>query len=512
MPEIIPRPAQSAANGWATSASVNQLGKYRITGRLGQGGMGVVYEAEDTVLQRQVAIKVLPTTVSANAVALRRFLLEAEAAGRLSHPNVVATYDVDQSGGAYYIAMELIRGGSAQDLLKVRGRLPWTEATRIIAEACRGLTAAHAAGLIHRDIKPANIMCSAQGAVKLADFGLVKQADQDTTSLTNAGRVIGTPSYMSPEQCNARPLDFRCDIYALGATYYALLVGRPPFVGNGPLDVMFAHCHHAIPDPRECDPAIPDACAALVRRAMAKDPAKRFASAAEMLAALEALDPAAARRPAGWLRVRPAWLQSRRYQLAAALLLALLLGTGLTCSLGSGQRSPVASSKAPVAQPADRPQVLFILAQKSNVNGDYEPVRRILENSGIKVVVATPGGIPAAMRTGPDVPADLALEKADGSRYQAIIFGGGSVPEFGNQGAFRDGARKLIDQALQSQKYVSGICTGTDVLAEAGVLQGKQRASGRIQALTDGLLITGFNSGSAKPFAEELVKALHAGK
>jgi putative intracellular protease/amidase len=490
----------------------NQLGKYRITGRLGQGGMGAVYEAEDTLQQRTVAVKVLPTVVSTNPLALRRFLLEAKAAGRLSHPNVVAMYEVDHCAGAYYIAMELVRGGSAQDLLKARGRLPWPEATQIVADACRGLAAAHAAGMIHRDIKPANIMCSTAGAVKLADFGLVKQTDQDTTSLTNAGRVIGTPSYMSPEQCNTRPIEFRCDIYALGATYYALLTGRPPFVGSGPLDVMFAHCHHPIPDPRDCDPTIPEACAAIIRRALAKDPAGRFASAAQMRAALEALDPTTTRPstdlPRAWSGT--GWGARRRFHIAALLMLVLLLGTGLTCYLGTGPGSTKELAKAPAPR---SPHVVFILAQKDNVNADYEPVRKILESKGIKVSIATPGRVPAAMRTGPDVRADLALQDVNGSNYDAIVFGGGgSVPEFGDRGRFRDNARNVIGQALDSKKYVSGICTGTQVLAEAGVLQGKQRASGSTQARTDGLIITGLNFGSAKAFADELVKALLPGK
>lgn len=266
----------------------SRLGKYLLTERLGQGGMGVVYEALDTVLQRKVAIKLLAGSMASHPQALQRFLLEARSAASLNHPNVVTIHEVDECAGVTYIVMELIRGGSAEESLRIRGSFAWPEATRMIADACRGLTAAHAAGLIHRDIKPANIMCSSDGTVKLADFGLVKPTDR-SADLTASGVIAGTPSYMSPEQCRSQRLDERSDLYSLGATYYALLIGQPPFQENSAIDIMLAHCSKPAPDPRGLNDDIPEACAALVRRALAKDAHERFASAAEMLGALEAV-------------------------------------------------------------------------------------------------------------------------------------------------------------------------------------------------------------------------------
>lgn len=264
-----------------------QLGKYRITARLGQGGMGIVYAAVDTLLLRTVALKVLPDSLSDDPDALRRFLQEAQAAARLNHPHVVSIYEVDRVDDTQFIAMELIRGGSVQEFLREGRRFGWREATQIATDVCRGLAAAHAAGLIHRDIKPANVMRSSDGLVKVADFGLAKLVDQQGLSHSLA-KVVGTPDYMSPEQCRCDDLDQRSDVYAVGATYYAMLTGRPPFPAETPVQVMFAHCSRAAPDPRDIEPTIPESCAAIVRRAMAKERSERFASATETAAALEA--------------------------------------------------------------------------------------------------------------------------------------------------------------------------------------------------------------------------------
>ena len=265
------------------------LGKYVVVRELGRGGMGVVYEAEDPLIKRRVAVKLLAESVSDDPAALQRFLLEARSAGRFFHPNTVAVLDVGRHGSAYYLAMELVDGGSASDFLKARGPMNWPEATRVIADVCRGLDAAHRAGLVHRDIKPANIMRAADGTVKLADFGLAKAAEATGESLTGAGQFVGTPEYMSPEQCHAEPTDARSDIYSLGATYFALMAGRSPYAGRTVLQLMMAHVDHPTPDPRDARPEIPAPCVDIVRRAMEKSPADRYPSAAAMLADLEAV-------------------------------------------------------------------------------------------------------------------------------------------------------------------------------------------------------------------------------
>jgi urea transport system substrate-binding protein len=188
------------------------------------------------------------------------------------------------------MVMERAEAGSMADILEARGALDSAEATRIVADVCRALSAAHGAGLVHRDIKPANILMTADHTVKLGDFGLVRCMTQGGGSVTHVGQVVGSPSFMSPEQCQSEPVDARADIYALGATYYALLTGRGPYAESTTMPmVMFAHCYRPVPDPREVLPGIPEACAAIVRRAMAKDPSCRYQSAEELLADLEAV-------------------------------------------------------------------------------------------------------------------------------------------------------------------------------------------------------------------------------
>jgi serine/threonine protein kinase/WD40 repeat protein len=271
-----------------------RLGKYRLLRRLGKGGTGVVYEAEDPVLRRRVALKLLPLDLAGNPESLHRFLREGQTAARLRHPNVVAVHDVDQRDGIWFIVMELVPGGSAQDYLTSHGPFAWMHATALLADACRGLAAAHSQGLIHRDIKPGNLLMTGGEnpglpAAKLTDFGLVKQTHHTGTVLTTLGTIVGTPQYMSPEQCRGEKVDERSDLYALGATYFALLTARPPFGGTDLAQILAAQCNLEVPDPRTLEPELPLACVTIVRRAMAKQRDLRFATAADMLAALEAL-------------------------------------------------------------------------------------------------------------------------------------------------------------------------------------------------------------------------------
>lgn len=260
------------------------FGKYRIVGKLGEGGMGVVYEAEDESLKRHVALKIVAAREPRE---VKRFVAEAQAAARLNHPNVVTVYEVSQFDGQHFLAMELVRGMSASEYLRTRGPMEWKVATRVLVAACRGLAAAHQAGLIHRDLKPGNILLAKKGEIKIADFGLAKWLGETERSMTAKGTVLGTPEYMSPEQCSSDLVTPQSDLYSLGASYFALLTGRPPFVCEQPVQTMFAHCSQPPPDPREFVPEIPAACAEIVRRAMAKQPHERFASATEMQTALE---------------------------------------------------------------------------------------------------------------------------------------------------------------------------------------------------------------------------------
>ncbi|QDV49748.1 ABC transporter substrate-binding protein [Gimesia fumaroli] len=268
-----------------------QLGKYQITGLLGQGGMGVVYQAHDSTIERDVAIKLLPAELASDKKMLDRFLAEAKAAGRLTHPHVVSIHEISQEGDVYFIVMELMTGGSADDHLESIGPYSPLEATRIIADACEGLMVAHTSGLVHRDIKPGNLLQSKHGTIKVADFGLAKRVIQQSQQLTQDGQLIGTPYFMSPEQCESKTVDNRSDIYSLGATYYTLLTGDHPYEDAGSIvQIMYAHCHADVLDPRDVDSKIPDKCAAIIQKAMAKKPDDRYQTAEEMLTDLKAVE------------------------------------------------------------------------------------------------------------------------------------------------------------------------------------------------------------------------------
>jgi urea transport system substrate-binding protein len=268
----------------------SRIGRYQIIGTLGAGGMGIVYQAHDSVIDRDVAVKVLSQDMAANATALRRFVAEARAAGKLSHANAVAIYEVGQDGETHYLVMEFVPGGSVASRLQCSGAFSVLEATRITADACKGLAAAHEVGMIHRDIKPANLLFARDGTVKVADFGLAKPALSETRQITQAGQIVGSPYFMSPEQCESSDVDYRSDIYSMGATYYSLLTGVNPYEGAGStVQVMYAHCHADLPDPRKVTQAVPDACAEIIARAMAKRREDRYLSAQEMLADLNAV-------------------------------------------------------------------------------------------------------------------------------------------------------------------------------------------------------------------------------
>ncbi len=282
-------PAGSGSESSTGSESGRMLGKYRLLRRIGRGGMGEVYEAEDTVLERRVAVKLLPISVAGEPRRLERFVREARAAARLNHPHVVTVYDVGQEAGTAFLVLELVQGETLQGRLEAGGGIPWLEATRVIADVSRGLAAAHAAGIIHRDIKPSNILRTPDGIAKLGDFGLAKALDAEGASLTGSGFLLGTPHYMSPEQCRAEPTDERSDVYSLGATYHALLTGRPPFAGTTAMQILFAHCSNPPPDARDAVPDVPDRCVRIVQRAMAKEARDRFASVPELLAEVESV-------------------------------------------------------------------------------------------------------------------------------------------------------------------------------------------------------------------------------
>ena len=266
------------------------IGKYRVRRLLGKGAMGAVYLAYDPIIEREVAIKVLHPRLNRNPNALQRFLGEARAAGRLNHPNAIAIYEVADDEGVYFIVMELAVGGSVRELLQSHATPPFHEACRITVEAARGLEAAHRLGLIHRDIKPENLMLSAGGAVKLVDFGLARLVNRSTElALTQTGQLLGTPLYMSPEQIRGGKLDARTDIYSLGVTFFQLLTGVTPFMGDSVAQLVYAHLEADRPDPARLRSDLPSLCSTIVAKAMSIQPEDRYASVTEMIQDIELL-------------------------------------------------------------------------------------------------------------------------------------------------------------------------------------------------------------------------------
>ena len=265
-----------------------EFGPYRIVKRLGAGGMGLVFLAEDGLLGRNVAVKIIPREKLSDQTRDDIFLREARSLGRLNHPNIVTVHAANIARGVPILVLEWMEGGSVQDRLEREGALPWRDAARIIREACLGIAVAHGQNLIHRDLKPSNLLLTRDGRVKVGDFGLAKILELSTSQLSMKGQPIGTPHFMSPEQCRAESLDPRSDIYALGATFYTLLVGATPYSSEQVMAILFAHCSNPIPDPA-AKAKMPALARSIVMRAMAKKPAERYESAVDMLRDLDAL-------------------------------------------------------------------------------------------------------------------------------------------------------------------------------------------------------------------------------
>lgn len=259
--------------------------RYELQGEIGRGGMAVVYRGVDRTLDRPVAIKVIRQDLAQEPTFLERFRREASAAAGLSHQNIVSIYDAHLSEPPYYIVSEYVSGGSLHDRLTVEGALPVEEAVRLASGVCEALSHAHAHGLIHRDVKPQNILLTGPGAPKLADFGIAHALA--TPRLTQTGLALGTAHYASPEQAKGEPLDLRSDLYSLGAVLFEMLTGQVPFDAETPVAVGVKHLTEPLPSLRALRPEIPAAVEAVVRKAMAKDPAARYQSAAEMKAALD---------------------------------------------------------------------------------------------------------------------------------------------------------------------------------------------------------------------------------
>jgi serine/threonine protein kinase len=269
---------------------IGRLGPYRILKILGAGGMGVVFQGHDPVLKRAVAIKAMLPTVAANASNRERFLREAQTAAALENDHIVPIYQVGEDRGIPYLVMRLLQGETLEDRLRRQRPLPMPETLRIVRETAEGLAAAHAHGLIHRDVKPANIWLEApRGRVLILDFGLAR-ATQDDSGLTQAGVVIGTPAFMSPEQSRGKAVDHRGDLFSLGCVLYQMCTGRLPFHGTDTISRLLALSVDEPPPVRELNAEVPESLADLTAQLLVKNPLHRFPSASGVVEAVEVIE------------------------------------------------------------------------------------------------------------------------------------------------------------------------------------------------------------------------------
>lgn len=284
-------PFVSSEFGTSLSLSVPglpfEIGDYLLLEVIGRGGMGVVYRAKQISLNRIVAIKMIQENRPASDENRKRFFAEAEATARLEHPGIVSVFEVSQFEGHPFFSMQFVRGETLAERLRL-GPLPQRTAARIMVAVCRAIDFAHSQGILHRDIKPSNVMIDAQDQVRVTDFGLAKFSNS-SDNLTRSGAVIGTPSYMSPEQATGRSalLGPRSDIYSLGTVLYHLLTGRPPFVADSPMALALQVLEHDPPPPRLLEPSIDRDLEMIVQHSIQKPPDLRYATAGEMADDLE---------------------------------------------------------------------------------------------------------------------------------------------------------------------------------------------------------------------------------
>jgi HEAT repeat protein len=260
-------------------------GRYEVDMVIGEGGMGLVYKARDRVLDEVVALKVLRPGFAVNAEADRRFRSEIKLARKVSHRNVCRIHEYGEDGGLRYLSMEFVDGSDLKQSVRGKGGLSLRESCELAIQIAKGLQAIHDVGVIHRDLKTANIMIDGKGVVRLMDFGIAKQREQQGDGMTAAGEIVGTPEYMSPEQARNQKLDFRSDMYSLGIVLFEILTGKLPFKGETPLDTLVMH----VKEPPPLEGNVPEPMLPVLRRALAKKAADRYASARGLVADLRAI-------------------------------------------------------------------------------------------------------------------------------------------------------------------------------------------------------------------------------
>jgi non-specific serine/threonine protein kinase len=342
------------------------LARYKIVGLLGVGGMGEVYRAEDTELDRQVSLKMLPAEMAADPERLERFRREAKAVAALNHPNIVTLYSIEESGGTHFLTMELVEGESLDKILPPGG-MPVSRVFDIAIPLADALAAAHERGIVHRDLKPANVMVTHEGRVKVLDFGLAKLIEEEgedgedgitqlatrAATLTTHGTVMGTAPYMSPEQVEGRTMDHRTDIFSLGVVLYEMATGKRPFAGDTSAGLISSILRDTPPTVTELQPALPNHLGRIVQHCLEKDPEARYQSAKDVRNELTSLrrevDSGAVRTGSGASAVAQAESTRKRSGLGIAVAMTaavLILGIGWWVGRGSRPDAPARAERA----------------------------------------------------------------------------------------------------------------------------------------------------------------------
>ncbi len=331
---------------------LDHLGEFSIRKQLGEGGMGAVYLAYQESLDREVALKVLTERLCKNETFIARFKREARSAASIIHPNVIQIYSIGEENGIHYFAMEYVRGKDLADLMAEGRRFGVEETIDIVMQVAEACDCAAEAGIIHRDIKPANIMLTDRGMVKVTDFGLAKTTSSDL-NVTDAGTIVGTANYMSPEQGQGKPLDIRTDIYSLGIVFFELLAGRVPFMADQPSSVLYMHVYEPPPPPSSINRGVPPAVDRMVLRMLAKDVKDRPADAGVLLAELRGL-----RQSLGTARLRRDQLENKPERMSSPAPSSVIVDT--PSNLDDPMRSvPSGALKALIADDVESVRKLY---------------------------------------------------------------------------------------------------------------------------------------------------------